>query len=106
MKIIKRYFKNRKILKYKSLIFWGYIFLTYLIFRPPDRDLSTHIVINENFTDFYIKFPIIIYWIIIFAIFIEFIKLLKKKLFVNSFHIFIIAPLLLFGFYLFSYFGY
>ena len=106
MNIIKRYFKNRKTLKYKSLIFWGYIFLTYLIFRPHDRDLSTHIVKNENFTDLYVKFPIIIYWIIIFAILIEFIKLLKKNLFVNSFHIFIITPLLLFGLSFLIYLGY
>ena len=97
MNIIKRYFKNRKTLKYKSLIFWGYIFLTYLIFRPNDRDLSTHIVMNENLTDLYVKFPIIIYWIIIFAILIEFIKLLKKNLFYYSFHIFFIAPLLILG---------
>ena len=97
MKFIKKYFKNRKTLKYKSLIFWGYIFLTYLILRPPDRDLSTHVVINENFTDFYIKFPEIIYWIILVAILIEFIKLLKKNLFYYSFHIFFIAPLLILG---------
>ena len=96
MKFIKKYFKNRKTLKYKSLIFWGYIFLTYLILRPPSRDLSTHVVINENFTDFYIKFPEIIYWIILLAILVEFIKLLKKNLF-NFFHIFIIAPLLIIG---------
>ena len=96
MKFIKKYFKNRKTLKYKSLIFWGYIFLTYLILRPPDRDLLTHVVINENFTEFYIKFPEIIYWIILVAILVEFIKLLKKNLF-NLFNIFIIAPLLLLG---------
>ena len=96
MKIIKKYFKNRKTLKYKSLIFWGYIFLTYLILRPPDRDLLTHVVINENFKYFYMKFPEIIYWIILVAILVEFIKLLKKNLF-NLFYIFIIAPLLILG---------
>tara|TARA_B100000242_G_C42660532_1_gene310053 strand:+ start:142 stop:450 length:309 start_codon:yes stop_codon:yes gene_type:complete len=96
MKFIKKYFKNRKTLKYKSLIFWGYIFLTYLILRPSDRDLSTHVVINENFKDFYVKFPEIIYSIILVAILVEFIKLLKKNLF-NLFHIFIIAPLLILG---------
>ncbi len=94
MKFIKKYFKNRKTLKYKSLIFWGY-FLTYLILRLPYTDLSTHVVINENFTDFYIKFPEIIYWIILVAILIEFIKLLKKNLFYYSFHIFFIAPRLI-----------
>ena len=96
MKFIKKYFKNRKTLKYKSLIFWGYIFFTYLILRPSDRDLSTHVVINENFKDFYVKFPEIIYSIILVAILVEFIKLLKKNLF-NLFHIFIIAPLLILG---------
>ena len=96
MKFIKKYFKNRKTLKYKSLIFWGYIFLTYLILRPSDRDLSTHVVINENFKDFYVKFPEIIYSIILVAILVEFIKLLKKNLF-NLFHILFIAPLLIIG---------
>ena len=99
MKIIKNYFKNRKTLKYKSLIFWGYILLTYLILRPPGKDQLTHIVINENFTNFYIKFPEIIYCIIVVAILIEFIKLSIKNLF-NLFHIFIIIPLLLFGYFL------
>jgi len=96
MEFIKKYFKNRKTLKYKSLIFWGYIFLTYLILRPPDRDLLTHVVINENLTNFYIKFPQIIYWIILVAILVEFIKLLKNNL-LNLFHIFILAPLLILG---------
>ncbi len=96
MKFIKKYFKNRKTLKYKSLIFWGYIFFSYLILRPPDRDLLTNVVINENITYFYIKFPEIIYWIILVAILVEFVKLLKKNLF-NLFHIFIIAPLLILG---------
>ncbi len=96
MKIIKTYFTNRKTLKYKSLIFWEYIFLTYIILRPPYSDLLNHIVINENFTNFYIKFPVIIYWIIFVAILIEFIKLSKRNLF-NLFHIFIVAPLLIIG---------
>ena len=96
MKFIKKYFKNRKTLQYKSLIFWGYFFLTYLILRPPERDLLNHVVINANFTDFYTKFPEIIYWIILVAILFEFIKLLKKNLF-NLFHILFIAPLLILG---------
>ena len=75
MKTIKNYFKNRKTLKYKSLIFWGYIFFTYLILRPPGREQLIHILISENFTNFYIKFPVIIYWIILVAILIEFIKI-------------------------------
>ena len=99
MRIIKNYFKNRKTLKYKSLIFWGYIFFTYLILRPPGRDQLTHIVISENFTNFYIKFPEMIYWIILVAILIEFIKLSIKNLF-NLVHIFIIIPLLFFGYFL------
>ena len=98
MNVIKKYLKNRKTLKFKSLIFWGYTFLTYLILRPPDRDQSTHIVINENFTNFYKYFPEIIYWIILVAILIEYIKLSKR----NLFNLFIISPLVFFGIFIFN----
>ena len=78
MKYFKTYFKNRKTLKFKSLILWAYIFLIYLLLRPTlsNRNID-HLLSNTAIYTTYLKLPIYVYSIINIASIIELLKIIK-----------------------------
>ena len=71
----KKLFKNRKTLKFKYLILWGYIFAIYFLIRPYPNFRNGDFITNQNLYNLYQLFPVFIYLIITVAIVIEFLKL-------------------------------
>ena len=94
MKYFKTYFKNRKTLKFKSLILWAYIFLIYLLLRPTlsNRNID-HLLSNTAIYTTYLKLPIYVYSIINIASIIELLKIIKID-FRNIYLIITLIPLL------------
>ena len=94
---MKNYFKNRKTLRFKSLIIWAYSFLLYFLIRPYPSFRNGDVITNSNLYELYRLFPIFVYLIIVIAIIFEFLKSLVKDIKI-IFTIPIIFPILLIAF--------
>ena len=75
-KSFKKFFKNRKTLKFKYLVIWAYFFLIYFFIRPHPSFSDGDVITNENLYELYRLFPVFIYLIIVVAIILDFFKMI------------------------------